>query len=95
MIEEAEQARDEEIEKCEAGVPEQQAEEEEEARLQEENERKAEEERRKARENSRKAVQSVEQTVDFDAERNLMEELEQSYMDKEMGGGSPASDFGF
>jgi len=72
-----------------------QAEEEEEARLQEEIERKAEEERKKAREDARKQVQSVEQTVDFDAERDLMKQLEQSYMDKEMGGASPSSDFGF
>mmetsp|Transcript_21797 Transcript_21797/g.25188 ORF Transcript_21797/g.25188 Transcript_21797/m.25188 type:complete len:481 (+) Transcript_21797:186-1628(+) len=72
-----------------------QAEEEEEARLQEESERKAEEERKKAREDARKQVQSVEQTVDFDAERDLMKQLEQSYMDKEMGGASPSSDFGF
>lgn len=72
-----------------------QAEEEEEARLQEENERKAEEERKKAREDARRQVQSVEQTVDFDAERDLMKQLEQNYLEKEMGGASPSSDFGF
>mmetsp|Transcript_23022 Transcript_23022/g.54394 ORF Transcript_23022/g.54394 Transcript_23022/m.54394 type:complete len:1379 (+) Transcript_23022:433-4569(+) len=72
-----------------------QAEEEEEARQQEENERKAEEERRKAREDARRQVQSVEQTVDFDAERDLMKQLEQNYLEKEMGGASPSSDFGF
>jgi hypothetical protein len=33
--------------------------------------------------------------VDFDAERDLMKQLEQSYMEKEMGGASPSSDFGF
>eukprot|EP00529_Nitzschia_sp_RCC80_P006409 CAMPEP_0113524768 /NCGR_PEP_ID=MMETSP0014_2-20120614/46387_1 /TAXON_ID=2857 /ORGANISM="Nitzschia sp." /LENGTH=1563 /DNA_ID=CAMNT_0000422891 /DNA_START=177 /DNA_END=4868 /DNA_ORIENTATION=+ /assembly_acc=CAM_ASM_000159 len=68
-----------------------QAEEEEEARLQEEKEREAEEERQKAREDARKAVQSVERTVDLDAERDLMKQLEQNYM----GGASPSSDFGF
>jgi hypothetical protein len=72
-----------------------QAEEEEEARQQEENERKAEVERKKAREDARKQVQSVEQTVDFDAERDLMKQLEQNYLEKEMGGASPSSDFGF
>jgi hypothetical protein len=72
-----------------------QAEEEEEARQQEENERKAEEERKKAREDAKKQVQSVEQTVDFDAERDLMKQLEQNYLEKEMGGASPSSDFGF
>jgi len=72
-----------------------QAEEEEEARQQEENVRKAEEERRRAREDARRQVQSVEQTVDFDAERDLMKQLEQNYLEKEMGGASPSSDFGF
>jgi len=72
-----------------------QAEEEEEARQQEENEKKAEVERKKAREDARKQVQSVEQTVDFDAERDLMKQLEQNYLEKEMGGASPSSDFGF
>lgn len=72
-----------------------QAEEEEEARQQEENERKAEEERKKAREDARKQVQSVEQTVDFDEERLLMKQLEQNYVENEMGGASPSSDFGF
>jgi len=72
-----------------------QAEEEEEARQQEENEKKAEEERKKARDDARKQVQSVEQTVDFDAERDLMKQLEQNYLEKEMGGASPSSDFGF
>lgn len=72
-----------------------QAEEEEEARQQEENERKAEEERKKAREDARMQVQSVEQTVDFDADRDLMKQLEQNYLEKEMGGASPSSDFGF
>lgn len=72
-----------------------QAEEEEEARQQEENERKAEEERKKAREDARKQVQSVEQTVDFDEDRLLMKQLEQNYVENEMGGASPSSDFGF
>lgn len=72
-----------------------QAEEEEEARLREEQEREAEEERKKARENARKQVQSVEQTVDLDDQRDLMKQLEQNYMDTEMGGASPSSDFGF
>lgn len=72
-----------------------QAEEEEEARQQEENERKAEEDRKKAIEDAKRQVQSVEQTVDFDAERDLMKQLEQNYLEKDIGGASPSSDFGF
>ncbi|KAL3916387.1 MAG: hypothetical protein SGILL_005203 [Bacillariaceae sp.] len=71
------------------------AKEAEEARVQEEMEKKAEEDRQKAREDARKQVQSVEQTVDLDEERDLMKQLEQNYMDTEMGGASPSSDFGF
>mmetsp|Transcript_3187 Transcript_3187/g.8801 ORF Transcript_3187/g.8801 Transcript_3187/m.8801 type:complete len:1350 (+) Transcript_3187:236-4285(+) len=67
---------------------------EEEARIQEENERRAEEERKKAREDARKQVQSVEQTVDFEADRDLFKDIEQNYL-KEIGGASPSSDFGF
>ena len=72
-----------------------QAEEEEEARLQEEKEREAEGERRRAREAAKKQVKSVVQTVDFDAERDLLRNLEKDYADPEMGGASPSSDFGF
>jgi len=72
-----------------------QAEEEEEARQQEENERKAEEDRKKARDDARRQVQSLEQTVNFDEDRDLVRQLEQNYLEKEMGGASPSSDFGF
>jgi hypothetical protein len=36
----------------------------------------------------------VEQTVDLDAQRDIMKQYEQSFVDKE-GGASPSSDFGF
>ena len=71
------------------------AKEAEEARLQEEKEKEAEAAREKARKEAREKVQSVEQTVDLDEERDLMKQLEQNYMDTEMGGASPSSDFGF
>ena len=71
------------------------AEEEEEARQKEEQEKEAEEQRRKAREEARAQAQSVEQTVDLDIQRDIMKQYEQSFMDKEMGGASPSSDFGF
>ena len=72
-----------------------QAEEEEEARQKEQQEKDAEEQRRKAREEARAQFQSVEQTVDLDIQRDIMKQYEQSFMDKEMGGASPSSDFGF
>ncbi|KAL3911839.1 MAG: hypothetical protein SGILL_007126, partial [Bacillariaceae sp.] len=71
------------------------AKEAEDARLQEEKEKEAEAAREKARKEAREKVQSVEQTVDLDEERDLMKQLEQNYMDTEMGGASPSSDFGF
>jgi hypothetical protein len=72
-----------------------QAEEEEEARQKELQEKEAEEQRRKAREEARALAQSVEQTVDLESQRDIMKQYEQSFMDKDMGGASPSSDFGF
>jgi hypothetical protein len=70
-------------------------EEEKEALLQEEKEKAAEEQRKAAREAARAQVQSVEQTVDLDAQRDIMKQYEQSFLDKELGSASPSSDFGF
>jgi hypothetical protein len=71
-------------------------EEEKEARLREQQEKEAEDARKAARDAARAQVQSVEQTVDLDAQRDIMKQYEQSFLDKENGGGaSPSSDFGF
>jgi hypothetical protein len=68
-----------------------------EAKLQEQKEKEAEEARKAARDAARAQVQSVEQTVDLDAQRDMMKQYEQSFLDKELGSGgaSPSSDFGF
>lgn len=67
-----------------------------EARLREQEEREAEEARQLARDEARAQVNSVEQTVDLDATRDIMKQYEQSFLDKELGGSaSPSSDFGF
>jgi hypothetical protein len=70
-------------------------EEEKEALLQEEKEKEAEDQRKAAREAARAQVNSVEQTVDLDAQRDIMKQYEQSFLDKELGSASPSSDFGF
>lgn len=58
-----------------------------------------EEEERKAIEAERAKIraqdQNVEQTVDFEAQRDIMKQYEQSFLDKELGSASPSSDFGF
>lgn len=48
-----------------------------------------------ARAKMRAQVESVEQTVDLDAQRDIMKQYEQSFLDKELGSASPSSDFGF
>jgi hypothetical protein len=58
-------------------------------------EKQAEETRKAAREAARAQVQSVEQTVDLDAQRDIMKQYEQSFLDKDVGSASPSSDFGF
>jgi len=70
-------------------------EEEKEAKLREKQEKEAEEARKAAREAARAQVQSVEQTVDLDAQRDIMKQYEQSFLDKDLGSASPSSDFGF
>jgi len=70
--------------------------EEMEARLREQQEKEAETARTAVRDAARAQVQSVEQTVDLDAQLDIMKQYEQSFLDKENGGGaSPSSDFGF
>jgi hypothetical protein len=65
-----------------------------EAELRELQEKEAEEARRAIREAARAQVQSVEQTVDLDAQRDIMKQYEQSYTG-DYGSASPSSDFGF
>ena len=73
-----------------------QEEEAREAALREQKKKEDEEARQAARDELRKTVGAVEQTVDLDAQRKMMEEYEQSFLDKDLGGSSPAgSDFGF
>jgi len=60
-----------------------------------EKEKKKQDEIAKARADARAQVESVEQTVDLDAQRDIMKQYEQSFLDKELGSASPSSDFGF
>lgn len=66
-----------------------------EAELREQQEKEAEEARKAAREAARAQVQSVEQTVDLDAQRDIMKQYEQSFSGGDYGSASPSSDFGF
>jgi hypothetical protein len=66
-----------------------------EARLREEQEREAEEARKAAREKALKEVNEVQNTIDLDAQRKLMEQYEQEFNDNYSAGASPSSDFGF
>ena len=61
----------------------------------EDEEKKAKEAREEARRKMKEQVESVEQTVDLDAQRDIMKQYEQSFLDKELGSASPSSDFGF
>lgn len=61
----------------------------------EQQEKEAQEVRNAARDAARAQVQSVEQTVDLDAQRDIMKQYEQSFLDKDIGSASPSSDFGF
>uniref|UniRef100_A0A7S2RYW8 Bromo domain-containing protein n=1 Tax=Eucampia antarctica TaxID=49252 RepID=A0A7S2RYW8_9STRA len=64
-------------------------------RLREEKEQEEEEKRKKAREKQMAEVDSVQQTIDIEHQRDLMKELERDYYDKDLAGASPSSDFGF
>ena len=66
-----------------------------EASLREQQQKDAEKAREAARAAARAQVQSVERTVDLDAQRDIMKQYEQSFLDKDLGGASPSSDFGF
>jgi hypothetical protein len=69
--------------------------EEKEALLKEEQEKEAKAAALKMREAARAQTQSVAQTVDLEAQRKIMEQYEQSFLDKDLGSASPSSDFGF
>lgn len=66
-----------------------------EAELREQQEKEAEEARNAAREAARAQVQSVEQTVDLEAQRDIMKMYEPSFTGGDYGNASPSSDFGF
>lgn len=65
------------------------------ARLREQKEQEEEEKRKKAREKQMAEIDSVQQTIDIEHQRDLMKELERDYYDKDLAGASPSSDFGF
>ncbi|KAL3930095.1 MAG: hypothetical protein SGBAC_011915 [Bacillariaceae sp.] len=99
MIAEAEQAKKERlaeaVERGEEMKRQREEEEEAEARQREEEEKEAEEKRKKAREAVRAELGSVEQTVDLDAQRDIMKQYEQNFEKELAGSASPSSDFGF
>lgn len=69
--------------------------EENEAKKKAEKEKEEKDKIAQARAAARAQVESVEQTVDLDAQRDIMKQYEQSFLDKELGSASPSSDFGF
>lgn len=71
--------------------------EEEEEKKRKEQEKEEEEKKRieAEREKLRREDENVVQTVDLDAQRDIMKQYEQSFLDKELGSASPSSDFGF
>ncbi|CAJ1938218.1 unnamed protein product [Cylindrotheca closterium] len=99
MIAEAEQAKKERlaeaVERGEEIKRRREEEEEAEARQRVEEEKEAEEKRNKAREAVRAELGSVEQTVDLDAQRDIMKQYEQNFEKELAGSASPSSDFGF
>jgi hypothetical protein len=81
------------VEEMKAKKQAKQHEEAEKVRLREQKEKEAV---RAAREAAKAQANAVEQTVDLDAQRDIMKQFEQNFTDKEMAGGaSPSSDFGF
>merc|ERR1711935_795636 len=99
MLAEAEQAKKERlaeaVERGEEIKRKREEEEEAEARQREEDEKEAEEKRKKAREALQAELGSVEQTVDLDAQRDIMHQYEQNFEKELAGSASPSSDFGF
>jgi hypothetical protein len=69
---------------------------EEKARLEEQQRQEAEDAAVKAREAQRAETSGIKRTVYLDEQNDIMKQYEQSFLDKENGGGaSPSSDFGF
>lgn len=64
-----------------------------EAKMKEQQAKEAEDARQAAKNEARAQLQSVEQTVDLDEQRVLMKQYD--FVDKDLGGASPSSDFGF
>eukprot|EP00970_Alexandrium_tamarense_P020507 scaffold15314_cov200-Alexandrium_tamarense.AAC.2 len=60
-----------------------------------EQEREAEEARKAAREKALQEVNDVQNTIDLDAQRDMMKQYEQEFNDNYSAGASPSSDFGF
>ena len=60
-----------------------------------EQEKEAEDARNAAREKALQEVNDVKNTIDLDAQRELMRQYEQEFNDNDSAGASPSSDFGF
>jgi hypothetical protein len=99
MIAEANMAMQKRMEEAQALGEEVRAKREEEAaneaRRLEEQEREAEKARNEAREKALQEVNEVKNTIDLDAQRELMKQYEQEFNDNYSAGASPSSDFGF
>ena len=99
MIAEANMAMQKRMEEAQALGKEVRAKREEEAaneaRRVEEQEREAENARNVAREKALQEVNDVKNTIDLDAQRELMKQYEQEFNDNYSAGASPSSDFGF
>eukprot|EP00804_Cyclotella_cryptica_P016090 CCRYP_004216-RC/>CCRYP_004216-RC protein AED:0.23 eAED:0.23 QI:0/0.33/0.25/1/0.33/0.25/4/186/1344 len=99
MIAEANMAMQKRMEEAQALGEEVRAKREEEAAIEarrlEEQEREAEIARNAAREKALQEVNEVKNTIDLDAQRELMRQYEQEFNDNYSAGASPSSDFGF
>jgi hypothetical protein len=99
MIAEAEEAKERNLlEAAERGKKleeERKFKEAKEAALRQQKEKEEKERAEKAREEARKSLGTIQPTVDLEGQRDIMKEYEQSFYDKDLGGASPNSDFGF
>jgi hypothetical protein len=99
MIAEAEEAKERNLlEAAERGrklEEERKLKEAKEAALRQQKEKEEKERAEKAREEARKSLGTIQPTVDLEGQRDIMKEYEQSFYDKDLGGASPNSDFGF
>lgn len=96
MKAEAEQLKNQRLaEQVEEIKAKQQAKEKEEEKKARQREQKEKEAVRAAREALKAQANAVEQTIDLDAQRDMMKQFEQNFMGKEDGSASPSSDFGF